>query len=185
MLSRAVVWDILRVGAPRAKNVIMFIGDGMGYPMITGTRILSRGLAEGRYNSFLETDRMDFRGTVTTSGYDALVTDSSNSASAYATGHKSVNGAMGVYKANTTEHDKQPQVENILELAKRTRNMTTGFVTTADNTDATPAAFAAHTLQRDQYAFIAAAYLHFAHRPDVLMGEDPAGSRRTPGREKA
>ena len=167
-------WTVLRMGAGQARNVILFISDGMGYPTITATRIVSRGITEGKYDGFLNMDRMEYRGTVTTSGYDALVTDSANSASAYATGHKSVVNAMGVYEDNTKDPTDDPQVENIIELAKRTRRMATGLVSTADITDATPAAFAAHTRRRSEQAFVASTYLEDRHRPDVLMG---GGSR--------
>lgn len=70
------------------------------------------------------------------------MTDSANSASAYATGHKSVVNGMGIYEDNTKDPTDDPRVENIIELAKRTRRMATGLVSTADITDATPAAFA-------------------------------------------
>jgi alkaline phosphatase len=172
--SDTFTWTVLRMGEGRAKNVIMFISDGMGYPTVTATRILSRGITEGKYNGFLNMDRMEYRGTVTTSGYDSLVTDSANSASAYATGHKSVNNAMGVYEDNTKDTLDDPKVENIIELVKRTRKMATGLVSTADITDATPGAFAAHTRRRADQAFVAATYLEEGHRPDVIMG---GGSR--------
>ncbi len=169
-VTKAVNWDIIKVGSGRAKNVILFIADGLSFPTITATRIVSRGIAEGKYNSFLEMDRMQYRGAVTTSGYDALVTDSANSASAYATGHKAVVNAMGTYEDNTTDAFDDPKVENFIELAKRGRKMATGLVTTADITDATPAAFAAHTRRRSESAFIANTYLDPSHQPDVLMG---------------
>jgi alkaline phosphatase len=167
-------WTVLRLGEGRAKNVILFISDGMGYPTVTATRIVSRGITEGKYDGFLYMDRMEYRGTVTTSGYDTLVTDSANSASAYATGHKSVNNAMGVYEDNTKDTLDDPKVENLIELVKRTRKMATGLVSTADITDATPAAFAAHTRRRSDQAFVAATYLEEGHRPDVILG---GGSR--------
>jgi len=167
-------WTVLRMGAGQARNVILFIADGMGYPTITATRIVSRGITEGKYDGFLNMDRMEYRGTVTTSGYDALVTDSANSASAYATGHKSVVNGMGIYEDNTKDPTDDPRVENIIELAKRTRRMATGLVSTADITDATPAAFAAHTRRRSEQAFVASTYLEDGHRPDVIMG---GGSR--------
>ena len=167
-------WTVLRMGEGRAKNVILLISDGMGFPTVTATRIVSRGITEGKYDGFLNMDRMEYRGTVTTSGYDSLVTDSANSSSAYATGHKSVNNAMGVYADNTQDTLDDPKVENIIELVRRTRKMATGLVSTADITDATPAAFAVHTRRRSDQGFVASSYLEEGHRPDVLMG---GGSR--------
>lgn len=162
------------MGAGQARNAILFIADGMGYQTITATRIVSRGITEGKHDGCLNMDRMDYRGTVTTSGYDALVTDSANSASACATGHKSVVNGMGIYEDNTKDPTDDPRVENIIELAKCTRRMATGLVSTADITDATPAAFAAHTRRRSEQAFVASTYLEDGHRPDVIMG---GGSR--------
>ncbi|MDR0647966.1 MAG: alkaline phosphatase [Synergistaceae bacterium] len=74
---------------------------------------------------------------ITTSGYDSLVTDSANSASAYATGHKSVVNAMGVYENSDPDPLTHPKVENITELVKRVRRMSVGVVTTSNITDAT------------------------------------------------
>ena len=42
-------WDVFAPGAPKAKNVILFIGDGMSIAHRTAARILSKGLVEGRY----------------------------------------------------------------------------------------------------------------------------------------
>src|SRR5690606_1683615 len=87
----------------KAKNVIFFNGDGMSHSVITAARILSKGLTEGKYNSLLEMDTMEARGIVTTSGLDSIATDSANSASAYATGHKGEMNALGVYPDNTPD----------------------------------------------------------------------------------
>ena len=111
---------------------------------------------------------------ITTSGYDSLVTDSANSASAYATGHKSVNNAMGVYANSTKDPFDDPKVENIIELVKRTKGMATGIVSTANITDATPAAMLSHTRRRAEQNFIAETMTEDYHRPDVIMG---GGSR--------
>jgi len=107
---------------------------------------------------------------ITTSGYDSIVTDSANSASAYATGHKSVVNAMGVYENSTKDPLDDPKVENIIELVKRTRGMSTGIVSTANITDATPAAMLAHTRRRAEQNFIAQDMLTESHRPDVILG---------------
>jgi alkaline phosphatase len=122
----------------KAKNVIFFLGDGMGSAPITAARILSKGITEGRYDSMLEMYRMDYRGMVTTSGYDAISTDSANSMSAYMCGHKSSVNAMGVYAASDPDAAKHPRVETMAELLKRTRGMSVGIVTTAEVQDATP-----------------------------------------------
>lgn len=170
----------------RAKNVILFVGDGMSLQARQIARILSKGLTEGRYNDLLNMEKMSNMALITTSGYDSLVTDSANSASAYATGHKSVVNAMGIYENCTKDPLDDPKVENIIELAKRTRGMATGIVSTANITDATPAAMVAHTRKRAEQNFIAQNMLEDYHRPDVIMGggarhflpRDVAGSKR-------
>ncbi len=170
----------------RAKNVILFVGDGMSLQAREIARILSKGITEGKYNALLNMERLENMALITTSGYDSIVTDSANSASAYATGHKSVVNAMGVYENCTKDPFDDPKVENIIELAKRTRGMATGIVSTANITDATPAAMLAHTRRRAEQNYIAADMLTAKHRPDVILG---GGSRHflplgTPGSKR-
>jgi alkaline phosphatase len=158
-----------------AKNVILIIGDGMSLQARQMARILSKGITEGKYNDLLEMEKMSNLALITTSGSDSLVTDSANSASAYATGQKGAVNAMGVYADSTKDPFDDPKVENIIELAKRTRGMATGIVSTANITDATPAAMLAHTRKRSEQNFIAQEMLNPLHRPDVILG---GGSRQ-------
>lgn len=158
-----------------AKNVILIIGDGMSLQARQMARILSKGITEGKYNDLLEMEKMSNLALITTSGSDSLVTDSANSASAYATGQKGAVNAMGVYADSTKDPFDDPKVENIIELAKRTRGMSTGVVSTANITDATPAAMLAHTRKRSEQNFIAQEMLNPLHRPDVILG---GGSRQ-------
>lgn len=168
--SRSVTYNVIKTGKQKAKNVILMVGDGMSLQAREMARILSKGISEGKYNDLLEMEKMPNMALVTTSGYDSLVTDSANSASAYATGHKAAVNALGVYSDSTPDPLDDPKVENIIELAKRTRHMATGLVTTADITDATPAAMMAHTRRRAEMNFIAESMLNPAQRPDVIMG---------------
>ncbi|MDO5699557.1 MAG: alkaline phosphatase [Dermatophilus congolensis] len=154
----------------RAKNVIFFLGDGMGQPAITAARILSKGMKEGKYHGLLEMDRMDYRGMVTTSGYDSIATDSANSMHAYMTGHKSSVNAMGVYEGNNPDPAKHPHVETMAEMVKRAKKMAVGIVTTAEIQDATPAAVFAHTRRRSEYVAIMEQALQPGQMPDVYMG---------------
>src|SRR5262249_37057505 len=84
-----VTWDVFDTPRASAKNVILFIGDGLTIAHRTAARILSKGLVEGRYGGELAIDDMPHMALVSTSGTDSVVTDSANSMSAYATGHKS------------------------------------------------------------------------------------------------
>ncbi|WP_103500229.1 alkaline phosphatase, partial [Streptomyces sp. SM14] len=178
-------------GGKQARNVIFFLGDGMGTPAITAARLLSKGITEGKYDGLLEMDTMEYRGLVSTSGADSIVTDSANSMSAYMTGHKSSVNAMGVYEGSSEDPADHPRVENITELVKRTRGMSVGVVTTAEVQDATPAAVWAHTRRRSEYLEIMDQSLKHAQRPDVLLGGGLAsllprsaeGSRRDDDRD--
>lgn len=153
-----------------AKNVILFVGDGMSLQAREIARILSKGQTNGKYNDLLAMEKLDHNAIITTSGYDSLVTDSANSASAYSTGHKSVVNAMGVYENSTADPLDDPRVETISEVLKRTRGMSIGIVTQAETTDATPAAMVGHTRRRALQDYLAKDYLADYHRPDVIMG---------------
>ncbi len=174
-----------------AKNVIFFLGDGMGAPAITAARILSKGISEGKYRGLLEIDRMEYRGFVSTSGVDSIATDSANSMSAYMTGHKSSVNAMGVYEANEPDPNKHPRVETMTELLKRAAGKSIGVVTTAEIQDATPAAVWAHTRRRSEYIEIMDQALKPEQQADVILGGGRAslvpksvpGSRRTDERD--
>jgi alkaline phosphatase len=175
----------------RAKNVIFFLGDGMGSPAVTAARILSKGMTQGKYHGRLHMDRMEYRGFVGTSGVDSIATDSANSMSAYMTGHKSSVNAMGVYEANEPNPNLHPRVETMAELLKRARGMAIGVVTTAEVQDATPAAVWAHTRRRSEYVEIMDQALTPEQRPDVLLGggratflpKSVSGSRRSDERD--
>src|SRR5262249_20231064 len=192
-LTKTVTYEVVAANptAQQAKNVILFIGDGMSLPIRPAARIVSRGLTEGKYNAMLNMDDMDAYAAVTTSGMESIATDSANSASAYATGHKSVVNAMGVYPDNTPDPNDDPRVETIVELVKRTRHMAVGLVTTAEIQDATPAAMFVHARRRPEYLAIMAQYVHRPHMADVLMGGGSAsllpqstpGSRRKDNRD--
>lgn len=171
---RSIFYEVVRAnpGERRAKNVILFIGDGLTQSFRTAARLVGRGMSEGKYLGFLEMDMMDVYGVVTTSGMDSIATDSANSASAYATGHKSAINALGVYPDSTPDTLDDPRVENITELVKRSRHMATGIVSTAYITDATPAAMVAHTRRRSDRTIIAEQLLEAGL--DVILG---GGSR--------
>lgn len=187
-LDKEVVYEVRKASEASAKNVILIIGDGMAAQTRNAARMVSRGLTEGKYNSLLEMDDMDQLCMVTTSGLNSLVTDSANSASAYATGHKTSNNAMGVYTFDPNDKEQAaPKVENIVELAKGA-GKATGLVTTAEITDATPAAMVSHVPSRYSYQEIVDQMLYNdSQRPDVIMGggaqwfwpQSTVGSKRT------
>lgn len=150
----------------QTKNVILFVGDGMGNAARNAIRLATVG-EKGK----LAMDDMPYAGLVHTSSTSA-VTDSAASATAYASGVKTYNGAIGM------DANKKP-VKTIMEYAKQA-GLSTGVVTTSQVTDATGAAFGAHVENRSAQSDIALQFLTKS-KVDVLLGggEDfwfPAGN---------
>lgn len=148
------------------RNVILFIGDGMGAAQRDAIRLATVG-EKGN----LAMDSMPYVGLIHTSS-TVPVTDSAASASAYASGVKTYNGAIGM------DADKK-SVKTIMEYAKDA-GKSTGVVTTSQITDATGAAFGAHVEDRSKQSDIALQLLTKS-KVDVLLGggEDfwyPAGN---------
>jgi alkaline phosphatase len=164
-----VEWDAFATPAGRkAKNVILFIGDGMSMAHRTAARILSKGITEGRYGGELAIDDMPYMALVSTAGTDSVITDSANSMTAYTTGHKSCLNALGVYCANNKRSLDHPKVETIAELAKRKLGVAVGVVTDTEIEDATPAGMVAHTRLRADFPHIVRMF--YDVQPDVIMG---------------
>jgi alkaline phosphatase len=153
-------WGSGVAGAPRARNVIVLLGDGMGAAHRTAARLVSRGFRNGRAAGRLAMDTLDVTGMVMTGALNAVITDSSPGMSAYTTGQKANNNQEGVFPDNTPDPFDNPRVEYLGELLRRTRGsgFNVGIVTTADVTDSTPAANAVHTADRFAGAGIAARF---------------------------
>ncbi len=162
-------WTVYATPERKAKNVILFVGDGLSVAHRTAARILSKGWEQGLYGGELAIDDMPNMALISTSGTDSVVTDSANSASAYTTGHKSCVNALGIYCAKNALTLDHPKVETISEVIKRKRaGMAIGVVTNAEIEDATPAAMVAHTRRRSDYNDIVKMF--FDVQPDVIMG---------------
>jgi alkaline phosphatase len=166
--TRELNWNVYDTPPRKAKNVILFIGDGMSLAHRVAARVLAKGIAEGKAFGKLAIDDMPQMALVATAGSDSLITDSANSASAYATGHKTAVNAMGVYADRTPDPLDDPKVETITSLVKRRLGMAVGIVTNTEVEDATPAAMVAHTRRRSEYDRIVEQF--FAAKPDVIMG---------------
>lgn len=125
----------------QAKNVIYLVGDGMGLTHINAARLRYEGAA-GR----LDMETLPVTGDVSTyaveqdSDQPNYVTDSASSATAWSSGVKTYNAAIGKDAYGKT-------VSTIMEQAKKA-GLRTGNVSTAEITDATPAAPMAHVSQR-------------------------------------
>jgi alkaline phosphatase len=147
--------------AGEAKNVIFFLGDGMGPTTVTASRIYKYGEA-GQLT--METLRRTAR--IKTFSNDAQTTDSAPSMSAYMTGVKMNNEVISM-STDTSAFDPTTKakyvvgsdttcpaagngtsVTTLLELAKAA-GKSVGAVTTTRITHATPAATYAHLCHRD------------------------------------
>ncbi|XP_054285830.1 membrane-bound alkaline phosphatase-like [Macrosteles quadrilineatus] len=138
----------------RAKNVIMFLGDGMSVTTVTAARIY-QGQQEGRSGeeSVLSFEKFPWTGLSKTYCVNSQVADSACSATAYLGGVKANIGTIGVTAnvkmgdchamTNTSNH-----VTSVLEWARRA-GKSTGIVTTTRVTHASPAGTYAHTAKRD------------------------------------
>lgn len=127
----------------KAKNVILMIGDGMGVTQITAGMI--------KNNNRLNLERFPIVGLHKSYSSDNLITDSAAGATAFASGVKTYNGAIGV-------NSKKKPVKTILEECEE-KGMATGMVTTSTIVHATPASFIAHQPSRKMYEEIAADFL--------------------------
>jgi alkaline phosphatase len=68
------------------RNVIIFLGDGMGAAHRTAARLVRYGVTAGDPNGFLEMDGFPATGMVTTHSLNSIVTDSAPGMSGYSTG---------------------------------------------------------------------------------------------------
>lgn len=191
------------------KNVIFFLGDGMGINTLTATRIYKVG-----EDGDLTIDTLPETAFVKTYSNNAQVTDSAPSMAAYMTGVKMNNEVISM-TADTTAFDSTGKsylsgadstcpasgngkaVTSLLELAKAA-GWSTGAVTTTRITHATPATTYSHICHRDGENNIAAQAVPggagyntaLGDGVDVLLGggkqyfvPTTAGGKRTDGRD--
>jgi alkaline phosphatase len=78
--SREITWNVYGTAPRKAKNVILFIGDGMSPAHRVAARLLAKGIAEGKALGKLAIDDMPHMALVATAGSDSIITDSANSA---------------------------------------------------------------------------------------------------------
>jgi alkaline phosphatase len=130
------------------RNVIIFLGDGMGAAHRTAARLVRYGVTAGDPNGFLKMDGFPATGMVTTHSLNSIITDSAPGMAGYSTGTHAQNGQEGVFPANVTSPFFFPRVEYMSEYLHRTQGKSLGLVSTADLEDATPAANAVHTGNR-------------------------------------
>jgi len=125
---------------PKAKNVILLIGDGTGLSQISSAfyfKTTSPNYA--RFKSI---------GLINTSSSREDITDSAAGATAFASGVKTYNGAIGVA-------DDSTEVKTLVEIVSK-QHIKTGVISTSSIQHATPASFYAHVINRGLYEDIAA-----------------------------
>ena len=139
------------VSEMRAKNVILLIGDGMGFNHIKAGNIYS--------GSRLQMERFAVSGEVMTRSLTPGATDSAAAATAMATGIKTYNGRIA-YKDGKN-------LTTVAEMAMA-EGKKVGVVVTKSVTDATPAAFLTHASDRGETQSIAEQLVN--SDVDVLFG---------------
>jgi alkaline phosphatase len=136
----------------QAKNVILFVGDGLGTSTVTAARIFEgqQRHVDGESN-VLAFEAFPHVALSKTYSSDAQVSDSAPTATAMMSGVKLRNDTTGV-NASVPVGDCRAalanQVTTIAEMAEMA-GMSTGAVSTARITHATPAAVYSHTPHRD------------------------------------
>ena len=128
----------------KAKNIVLLIGDGMGLGQISASLF--------QHGKPLQLEQFPVVGFQKTFSKDNLVTDSAASATAMATGQKTINSAIGV------DENEEP-LTTILEEAE-TNGLATGLIATSSIVHATPASFIAHQKSRILYEQIASDFLN-------------------------
>ncbi|PYJ08123.1 MAG: hypothetical protein DMF06_13725 [Verrucomicrobia bacterium] len=180
-------------GTGGKKNFILFIGDAMGTAYRDAGRIVAKStdnrFREGFFDDLQEMDSMPVSGMVMTYAQDRVVPDSANTATAWASGSKTVDGTLNVFpdnndfKVNTSAATLQstkrfaldnPRIETLWQYLKRLHGYKTGIVTTADVTDATPGGEGGYSLLRALTFDIARQYVDgvWTNGPefDVILG---------------
>jgi alkaline phosphatase len=135
-----------------AKNIILFIGDGMNLTTVTASRILE-GQQQGMLGeeNNLSFDGFPFSGLAKTYAVDSQVADSANTMTAIISGVKTDIGILGLDETVTRSDcssQKANEVISALDLAE-IAGLSTGIVTTTRVTHATPAATYAKSPDRD------------------------------------
>lgn len=135
-----------------AKNIILFVGDGMGVSTITASRILEGQMrGESGEENNLAFDNFPFSGLVKTYNVDAQTPDSAGTMTAMMSGVKTDAGVIGVsaeVQRGECKTASGNELGTALELAE-IAGKSTGIVSTARITHATPAATYAKSVERN------------------------------------
>lgn len=135
-------------GPKKAKNVILFIGDGMGVSTVSATRVFSVGV-----DGDLVLDQLPYTALSRTYSADTITPDSAPTMSSMVSGVNTNNGVIGYddkteYADFLNDGDGRKTL-NVFEQAKQA-GKAVGVVSTARITHATPAACYAHINDRNE-----------------------------------
>uniref|UniRef100_A0AAV2J7A4 Alkaline phosphatase n=1 Tax=Knipowitschia caucasica TaxID=637954 RepID=A0AAV2J7A4_KNICA len=137
-----------------AKNVILFVGDGMSITTITAARILKGQLRnQSGEDSVMTMDTFPNVGMIKTYSVDFQIPDSAATATAYLCGVKTNLNTLGVNAAarnGVCKSQKGNEVTSILKWAKDAKK-SVGIVSTTRIQHATPAAAYSHSASRKWY----------------------------------
>lgn len=137
---------------PKAKNVILFIGDGMGISTITAARIYA-GQKQGQTGEEfqLSFEKFPNLALVKTYNTNAQVPDSAGTATAIHSGSKTRIGVLGIGPAAEKGVCKDALANPLPLLGEevKKRGLALGIVTTTRITHATPASVYSRSADRD------------------------------------
>jgi alkaline phosphatase len=156
--------------AEPARNVIICFGDGMGYGQMEAGRAYL-----GRTLSF---ENMPYTGSVATACADSAITDSAAAGTAIFTGHKVNSYVVGQANPPDPGFTNGQEYVDVAESMKA-RGKSVGSLTTCFINDATPAAFAAHELHRENRQQILDD-IFIRARPNLVWGGSAADYYMTP-----
>ena len=137
---------------PEVKNIILMIGDGMGVSQVYAAYTVNKG--------HLNIEKVQYIGFSKTYSADRYITDSGAGATAISAGIKTNNFSVGV-------DENGVPVKTILESAEE-NGLSTGLVATSSITHATPAAFIAHQISREENLLIAGDFIESGI--DIFIG---------------
>lgn len=152
--------------APKAKNVILFLGDGTGPSTVNAASIHGYGKPMSLY-----IQGMPNIGLSETSSASSWVSDSAAGMTAIVTGHKTHNGVISQSDTAVRSVKDGENLKTILEYAEE-HGLSTGVVSNSPMSDATPAACYAHSNDRGKHGEIFAQILKpaFGDGVDVVIG---------------
>uniref|UniRef100_A0A8D1ZQV9 alkaline phosphatase n=1 Tax=Sus scrofa TaxID=9823 RepID=A0A8D1ZQV9_PIG len=138
-----------------AKNLILFLGDGMGVSTVTATRIL-KGQMNGKPGpeTPLAMDRFPYLALSKTYNVDRQVPDSAGTTTAYLCGVKTNMKVIGVSAAARYDQCNTTQGNEVISVMNRAKKAgkSVGVVTTTRVQHASPAGTYAHTVNRNWYS---------------------------------